>query len=85
MRMMPGRRDALTTFALATGAIGFASAAAKPATAPVEPALTPHAAWHCFHVLPQCDMGTGSRLHQSRPQSRQALERRAGRRIDQPY
>src|SRR5258705_9680755 len=43
MKVVSGRRSVLRTFALtmATGAIGLASAAAKPATATVESALTP--------------------------------------------
>src|ERR1700730_16406013 len=48
MTIVTGRRGALTTFALtaATGAIGLASAAAKPAAAAVESALTPPGATH---------------------------------------
>src|SRR5258705_7528912 len=48
MRIVTGRRGVLRTFALtmATGAIGLASAAAKPATAAVESALTPPGATH---------------------------------------
>jgi hypothetical protein len=44
----PARRHVLTTFALtaATGAIGLASAAAKPAAAAVESTLTPPGATH---------------------------------------
>src|SRR6266480_3513684 len=48
MKIITGRRDLLGTFALtmATGAIGLASAAAKPAAAAVESALTPPGATH---------------------------------------
>ncbi|MGY4434903.1 intracellular sulfur oxidation DsrE/DsrF family protein [Bradyrhizobium sp. F1.13.1] len=48
MKIMTGRRDLLGTFALtvATGAIGLASARAKPAAATVEPAFTPPGATH---------------------------------------
>jgi hypothetical protein len=48
MTIVTGRRGALTTFALtvATGAIGLASASAKPAAAAVESALTPPGATH---------------------------------------
>ncbi len=48
MRIVTGRRGVLRTFALtvATSAIGLASAAAKPATAAVESALTPPGATH---------------------------------------
>src|SRR5258707_7167675 len=48
MKMITGRRDVLGPFALtmATGAIGVASVAAKPATAAVESALTPPGATH---------------------------------------
>ncbi len=48
MKIVTGRRDVLGTFALtmATGAIGLASAAAKPAAAAVESALTPPGATH---------------------------------------
>src|SRR3979490_990212 len=48
MKMITGRRSALRTFALtvATGAIGLASAGAKPAAATVESALTPPGATH---------------------------------------
>src|ERR1700716_599920 len=48
MKMITGRRDVLGTFALAmaTGAIGLASAEAKPAAAAVESALTPPGATH---------------------------------------
>src|SRR6202166_4917680 len=48
MTIVTGRRGALTTFALtvATGAIGLASAGAKPAAAAVESALTPPGATH---------------------------------------
>jgi intracellular sulfur oxidation DsrE/DsrF family protein len=48
MKSLPGRRDALRTFGLsmATGAIGLASAGAKPAAAAVEAALTPPGATH---------------------------------------
>jgi hypothetical protein len=48
MKIIAGRRDVLGTFALtmATGAIGVASAAAKPAAAAVESALTPPGATH---------------------------------------
>src|SRR5258707_9923275 len=53
MKMITGRRDVLGPFALtmATGAIGVASAAAKPAAAAVESALTPPGATHldAFH------------------------------------
>jgi hypothetical protein len=43
MKIVTGRRGVLRTFALtmATGAIGLASARAKPTTTTVEPALTP--------------------------------------------
>jgi len=43
MKVVTGRRGVLRTFALtmATGAIGLASARAKPTTTTVEPALTP--------------------------------------------
>jgi hypothetical protein len=42
VKMIAARRQVLGTFALmATGAIGLASARAKPATAGIEPALTP--------------------------------------------
>jgi intracellular sulfur oxidation DsrE/DsrF family protein len=52
MKFITGRRHVLRTFALtiATSAIGFASAAAKPSAAPVEPALTPPGATH-LHAL----------------------------------
>src|SRR5258705_1130158 len=48
MKVVSGRRSVLRTFALtmATGAIGLASAAAKPATATVESALMPPGATH---------------------------------------
>src|SRR6266404_4890241 len=48
MQDVTGRRGVLTTFALtmATGAIGLASAAAKPAAAAVESALMPPGATH---------------------------------------
>src|SRR5712671_3431098 len=48
MKIITGRRGVLRTFALtmAAGAIGLASAAAKPATATVESALTPPGATH---------------------------------------
>ena len=48
MKMITGRRGVLRTFALtmATGAIGLASAGAKPAAAAVESALTPPGATH---------------------------------------
>ena len=48
MKVVAGRRGVLRTFALtmATGAIGLASAAAEPATAAVESALTPPGATH---------------------------------------
>src|SRR3984893_6143591 len=48
MKIITGRRDVLGTFALtvATGAIGLASAGAKPAAAAVESALTPPGATH---------------------------------------
>jgi hypothetical protein len=48
MKVVTGRRGVLRTFALtmATGAIGLASAAAKPATAAVESTLTPPGATH---------------------------------------
>src|ERR1700716_4508695 len=48
MKIVTGRRDVLGTFAMAmaTGAIGVASAGAKPAAAAVESALTPHGATH---------------------------------------
>src|SRR3977135_4458914 len=48
MKIIAGRRDVLGTFALAmaTGAIGVASAGAKPAAAAVESALTPPGATH---------------------------------------
>src|SRR5580692_1131243 len=48
MKIITGRRDVLGTFALtvASGAIGFASAGAKPAAATVESALTPPGATH---------------------------------------
>src|SRR5437879_12410348 len=48
MKMITGRRGALTTFAftMATGAIGLAPAGAKPAAAAVESALTPPGATH---------------------------------------
>src|SRR5712675_2012857 len=48
MKIITGRRGVLRTFALtmATGAIGLASAAAKPAAAAVESALTPPGATH---------------------------------------
>src|SRR3984893_14553466 len=48
MTIVTGRRGALTTFALtvATGAIGLASAATRPAAAAVESALTPPGATH---------------------------------------
>jgi intracellular sulfur oxidation DsrE/DsrF family protein len=48
MKMIAGRRNVLRTFALSTaaGAIGLASAAAKPAAAAVESALTPPGATH---------------------------------------
>ena len=48
LKIITGRRDVLGTFALtmATGAIGVASAAAKPAAAAVESALTPPGATH---------------------------------------
>ena len=48
MKMITGRRDVLGTFALtmASGAIGLASAGAKPAAAAVESALTPPGATH---------------------------------------
>ena len=48
MKIITGRRDLLGTFALtvATGAIGLASARAKPAAATVESALTPPGATH---------------------------------------
>jgi hypothetical protein len=48
MKIITGRRDVLGTFALAmaTGAIGVASAGAKPAAAVVESALTPPGATH---------------------------------------
>src|ERR1700688_4065918 len=48
MTIVTGRRGALTTFALtlATGASGLASAAARPAAAAVESALTPPGATH---------------------------------------
>src|SRR5713226_5125924 len=48
MKVVTGRRGVLGTFALtmATGAIGLASAAAKPAATAVESALTPPGAMH---------------------------------------
>ena len=48
MKIVTGRRGLLGTFALtmATGAIGLASATAKPAAAAVESALTPPGATH---------------------------------------
>jgi hypothetical protein len=48
VNMITGRRGVLRTFALtaATGAIGLASAAAKPAAAAVESTLTPPGATH---------------------------------------
>src|ERR1700737_4242868 len=48
MKIITGRRDVLGTFALtmATGAIGLASAGAKPAAAAIEAALTPPGATH---------------------------------------
>jgi intracellular sulfur oxidation DsrE/DsrF family protein len=48
MKMITGRRSVLGSFALtmASGAIGLASAAAKPAAAAVESALTPPGAAH---------------------------------------
>jgi intracellular sulfur oxidation DsrE/DsrF family protein len=48
MKVVAGRRGVLGTFALtlATGAIGLASAAARPAAAAVESALTPPGATH---------------------------------------
>ena len=48
MKIITGRRGVLRTFALtmATGAIGLASAAAKPAAATVESALMPPGATH---------------------------------------
>jgi hypothetical protein len=48
MKVASGRRGVLQTFALtiATGAIGLASAAARPAAAAVESALTPPGATH---------------------------------------
>ncbi len=48
VKIVTGRRGALRTFALtmATGAIGLASAGAKPAAAAVESALTPPGATH---------------------------------------
>jgi hypothetical protein len=48
MTMITGRRGVLRTFALtaATGAIGLASAATRPAAAAVESALTPPGATH---------------------------------------
>jgi hypothetical protein len=48
MKMTTGRRSVLGTFALtmASGVIGLASAAAKPAAAAVESALTPPGATH---------------------------------------
>src|SRR3979411_3139491 len=48
MKMITGRRDVLGTFALtmASGAIGLASAGAKPAAAAVESTLTPPGATH---------------------------------------
>jgi hypothetical protein len=48
MKIITGRRGVLSTFALtmATGAIGLASAGAKPAAAAVESALTPPGAAH---------------------------------------
>jgi len=48
MKVVTGRRGVLRTFALtmATGAIDLASAAAKPAAAAVESALTPPGAMH---------------------------------------
>src|SRR5258705_8173832 len=48
MKVVTGRRGVLRTFALtmATGSIGLASAAAKPAAAAVESALTPPGATH---------------------------------------
>src|SRR6266852_1964467 len=48
MKIITGRRGVLRTFALtmATSAIGFASAGAKPAAAAVESALTPPGATH---------------------------------------
>src|SRR6476620_12713268 len=48
MKVVTGRRGVLRTFGLTigTGAIGLASAAAKPATAAVESALTPPGATH---------------------------------------
>src|SRR5258707_5440878 len=48
MKVVSGRRSVLRTFALtmATSAIGLASAAAKPAAAAVESALTPPGATH---------------------------------------
>jgi hypothetical protein len=48
MKMITGRRDVLGTLALTmtAGAIGLASAAAKPAAAAVESALTPPGATH---------------------------------------
>src|SRR5258705_8845839 len=48
MKVVTGRRGVLGTFALtlATGAIGLASAAARPAAAAVESSLTPPGATH---------------------------------------
>ena len=48
MKIITGRRGVLRTFALtmATGAIGLASAAAKPAAAAAESALMPPGATH---------------------------------------
>jgi intracellular sulfur oxidation DsrE/DsrF family protein len=50
MKIVTGRRGVLRTFALsmATGAIGLASAAGKPAAAAVESALTPPGATHLY-------------------------------------
>jgi hypothetical protein len=48
VKVITGRRGILKTFALslATGVVGLASAAAKPATAAIESALTPPGATH---------------------------------------
>ena len=53
MKMIAGRRNVLRTFALTTaaGAIGLASARAKPAAAAAEPALTPPGATHLDELM----------------------------------
>jgi len=83
MKIVTGRRDVLGTFALtmATGAIGLASAKAKPAAAAVETALTPPGATHLDALKKRLTQATTPSRFQDRAQCRrqswQALSCRA--------